>query len=741
MTTPTLVQKRNGTLVIYDPEKIRWALERCLKNSDITPVSGDRHATIEAAMRVVEELIRYKLPTLPTVEQIQDLVETALVGTGELEAARAYIKFRQEKARLREFAPIDELTHDTFAGAARFFPTTLQQFQFFDKYSRFDYVLGRRETWTETVRRAVDYLRELSKNKLTEKTYQDIETAILEMRVMPSMRLLAMAGESARRNGVGIYNCSYIPVLDIQAFVECLIISMSGCGVGFSVESAYVEQFPRIMRQNGYKSRLTVEDSAEGWAEALRTGLEAWFEGEDIDYDYSLIRPAGAPLKIKGGRASGPEPLRQMLSFIRGRFLERQGKFLRPLDAHDIMCAIGGAAVSGGVRRTALISLFDFDDEEMLHCKDGDFERLNPQRWNANNSAVIEEPLTQLQVMQFMGSMVASQRGEPGIFSRYSARKTLPDRRVWADFGTNPCGEILLRPFQFCNLSQAICRPDDTPESLLEKVRIATVIGTIQSLETNFPGLRPEWVQNAEEERLLGVDLNGQMDCPLIRDAAFVEFLKRRAIMTNEVVAEKLGINPSASITCVKPNGNSSQLLNTASGLHPRWSPYYIRNVRVSAHSPLYHVLKDAGAPMDPENGQTVEEATTWVIHFPVGSPEGAWTRHDVTAITQLHHWFHNKTHWTEHNPSCTITYEPNEVLDVVKWVFDNQDMIGGLSFLPKSDAMYAQMPYQEITKAEYERLVSEFPPVDFSKVVRYEHSDLTNAAAELACVSGYCEV
>jgi ribonucleoside-diphosphate reductase alpha chain len=487
---------------------------------------------------------------------------------------------------------------------------------------------------------------------------------------------------------------------------------------------------------------MVVEDSAEGWANALRTGLETWFEGSDMRFDLSQLRQAGAALKTKGGRASGPEPLRVMLDFVRARVLARQGSFLRPIDGHDMMCAVGNAAVSGGVRRTAMISLFDYDDDEMRLSKNGDFERDNNQRWNANNSAVWPAGgRTQVEYMHQFLEMVESGRGEPGIFNREAALSMRPDRRQAAEFGTNPCGEILLRPWQFCNLTAAVARKDDTFESLRDKVEVAAIIGTIQSLATYFPGLRPQWKQNCDDERLLGVDITGQMDSPIAQDAEVKAQLRQIAVDVNRQTAAALGINQSAAITCVKPSGNSSQLLDCSSGLHSRWAPYYIRNVRVATHSPLYKVLRDASVPMDPENGQTPENANTWVIHFPVKAPEGAITREDRSAIQQCEFWLQNKLHWTEHNPSCTITYRPDEVLDVMKWVWEHRDQIGGLSFLPAFDAKYDNMPYVEITREEFEQRAAAFPEIDFSKVYRYEEEDLTNAAQELACSSGYCEI
>jgi ribonucleoside-triphosphate reductase (thioredoxin) len=736
---PASIVKRDGRVVAFDTGRIEHAMERCFASLETEP-----HTPIpELAQRVVNIMAAKSNGQLPTVEGVQDIVEMVLQAAGEFEAAKHYILYRAERAKERERRPVPEDVRRAFDESTRYFPTALQQFQFFDKYSRFNYDLGRRETWVETVDRAVDYLYDLAGSRLPRETYERIRAGILEMRAMPSMRLLAMAGPAARRNSVAIYNCSYQPVESIDSFVEALIISMAGCGVGFSVESKYVENFPRVKRQSGAAPQLyVVEDSAEGWAEALRYGLATWFEGGDVRFDLSLLRPAGAPLKTKGGRASGPEPFRAMLDFVRTRILARQGSFLRPLDAHDMMCAVGNAAVSGGVRRTAMLSLFDYDDDEMRLAKHGDFERDNSQRWNANNSAVWPRGgLTQQDFIKHFMEMVNSERGEPGIFNREAANVMKPARRKEAEFGTNPCGEIILREYGFCNLSAAVARADDSFETLRDKVEIATIIGSIQSMATHFPGLRPQWKQNCEEERLLGVDITGQMDSPAAQDAQVKRRLKEIAIEVNRTTASALGINQSAAISCVKPSGNSSQLLNCSSGLHARWAPYYIRNVRVATHSPLFKVLRDAGTPMDPENGQTPENANTWVIHFPVKAPEGSVTRNERTAVEQAEFWLQNKLYWTEHNPSCTITYKPDEVLDLMKWTWEHRDQIGGLSFLPSFDAQYAQMPYIEITKEEYERLASQFPPIDFSRVWRYEEEDLTSAAQELACASGACEI
>lgn len=728
---PDTIIKRDGRVVSFDSERIETALTRCFASLGKMP-----NLSFSELTQQVVNVVNAKYDQ-PTVEQVQDIVELVLQAAGEYGGAKHYILYRAERAKIRNERSIPDHVRDAFAESNKYFPTDLQKFIFYDKYSRFNYDLGRRETWVETVDRTVDFLEELSGSRLLPTTYERIRKAILEMRVMPSMRMLAMAGPAARRNNIAIYNCSYQPVESIHSFVEALIISMSGCGVGFSVERQYVENMPRIHRQNGFIGQFTVEDSSEGWADALRVGLESWFDGEDIRFDFSLVRPAGAPLRIKGGRASGPGPLRKMLEFIRSTILSRQGSFLRPIDAHDIMCAVGSAAVSGGVRRTAMISLFDYDDVEMRNCKSGVFD---PQRWNANNSAVWpSRKLTQTEVARFVLEMVESHRGEPGIFNRQAAIDTSPTRRVLGDFGTNPCGEIILNPWQFCNLSSAVARSGDTFEDLREKVELAAIIGTIQSMATHFPGLRPVWKRTCEKEYLVGVDLNGQLDSLVAQDPKVQERLRQVAIDANWKTAKVLGILPSPAVTCSKPSGNSAQLLDCSSGIHARWSRFYTRNIRVGAYTPIFKVLRDAGVPMSPENGQTPTNANTWVIHFPVKSPEGAIIRSDRSAMIQCEYWLQNKTFWTEHNPSVTITYQPDEVLDLIKWIWEHQDEIGGMAFLPTFDAQYDQMPYVEISEEEY--YGQKFPEIDFSKLYRYEEKDLTTASQEIACSSGMCDL
>lgn len=989
---------------------------------------------------------------------------------------------------------------NAFLEAEKYFPSPLQMFQFFDKYSRFNYEKKRRETWIETVDRSMSFLKKLSKNKLEDSEYDRIRRFILEMKSSPSMRLLAMAGEAAERQNAALYNCSFLPIDSIDSIVESLIIAMAGTGVGFSVERKYVNNLPEVKNKVdypnvGFKATLVkIQDSTEGWAEAFKIGLNSWFNGEDVFFDYSKIREAGAPLKIKGGRASGPEPLKKLLDFTKEKIQARQGKKLRPIDAHDIVCKVGEAIVSGGVRRTALISLFDIDDAEMRDCKNGENIVGNEQRYMANNSAVWGDDITDEEITKQMTEMKNGMRGEPGIFSRSNANKLAPERRKRfgnVDYGTNPCfapgtlihtskghfpieelvgknvdvwdgknwikinnfrvtaenqpilkiimqdggetrltpyhtcitsdglrvqvkdlrvgdrlmyssapeshgaivekgayikgflmgdgthhkenpilylyntkyscekrliesaeeirieeknrsaiedvgfvnagdnrkrmtgisvrkellswtmenkkrlpksvfawdisskleliagimdadgsasdtkngwmyqiwsinkswlldfqvllktigvqsklslakkagicnfndgygdynsqeswrltisqsasillarqvkfsrlisfdkketsyslqskeniianitsdgienkvycctvpishslalsngllygqcGEINLRPYEFCNLSIAIAREYDTLETLKEKVEVATIIGTIQSMATRFPGLRDIWRKNCEEERLLGVDINGWVDCPVLRPnnqnlEENLKELRDHAVAINKEYSKILGINPSSSVTCVKPSGNSGILFNCASGIHGRWAPYYIRNVRIQAESPIRKIFEDQGVPMVPEIGQNKENANTYVASFPVKSPFGSLTKNDLTALQQCEYWLKAKLFWTEHNPSVTITYKMEEFDELLKWVLKHKEWIGGMSFLPSDDAQYDLMPNIEITEQEYIDKISEFPKIDFSKLYLYEKEDHTSASQELACTSGACSL
>ena len=618
----------------------------------------------------------------------------------------------------------------------QYFPTPIQSFQFYDKYSRFNKELGRRETWEESVDRAVNFLRKLSENKLNDSDYVEIKEAMLNMEAFCSMRLFAMAGPAAERDHTTIYNCAYLPVDRLESFSEALSVYMAGCGVGFSVESQWVDRLPVVSKATGgRKKKIVIDDSAEGWVLALKAGVSAWMGGKDVKFDYSKIRPAGSVLKTKGGRASGPEPLKRLLDFTRNIIQGAAGRNLTSLEVHDIMTMIGDCAVSGGARRSAMISFFDQDDDEMMHSKDNGWVDTDLQRKNANNSMVVNGSLTKDEIKQAFERMDEGY-GEPGLFFRYGMDAPRRERRD--DFGGNPCLEIYLRPRQFCNLSQAIVRPGDNFDALLRKIRIATIIGTIQSSATHFPNLSDEWKDNCEEERLLGVDITGQMDHPGIFTPQLLTQLRQHAIKINKEYAAKLGINQSVAVTCVKPSGNSSVLFDCAPGIHSRWAPYYIRRVRINANSPMRHVLEYAGMVLKPENGQEYETANTLVAEFPIKAPENAVTN-GRSALEQCEWWLMNKVYYTEHNPSVTILYRPEEVPGIARWVYEHQHLIGGMSFLPRDDHNYEQAPYEEIDAATYESMIEAFPYIDFSVLHDLETTDNTTVAQEVACAGGQC--
>jgi ribonucleoside-diphosphate reductase alpha chain len=527
-----------------------------------------------------------------------------------------------------------------------------------------------------------------------------------------------------------------------------MYVSMCGCGVGFSVERQFVEKLPQVKKQTGKKLKThVIEDSKEGWARALVLGLETWFGGKDIDFDFSQLRPMGARLKTMGGRSSGPDPLKAVLEFSKRKILSRQGRRLSPIDVHDIICKIGEVVVSGGVRRTALISLSDLDDEEMRAAKFGQFYITEPQRSMANNSAVYNEKPSTSDFLEEWLSLVKSGSGERGIFNRGGLSKQIPERRLklskkyLGEMGTNPCGEILLRSKEFCNLSEIVARYEDTEESLIKKAKIASILGTYQATLTNFSFLSSEWKNNCEEERLLGVSITGQWDCPAVRNPLTLRKLKETAVEVNKIYAKKFGIKPSASVTCVKPSGTVSQLVDSSSGLHPRHSKYYIRRIRISATDSLFKMLKDQKVRFYPEVGQSYENATTYVLEFPVKAPDNSVFRNDLSAIEQLEYWKMVKENYTEHNPSVTISVGNDEWIDVAGWLYKNWDILGGLSFLPREDFVYQLAPYEEISEEKFNKIISEFPYIDFSNILLYEKEDETQGAKELACVSGTCEI
>lgn len=748
----TKIRKRDGRVVDFDVGRIINAVQKAMQAAE---EGGEREAK-ETASKVYQSLLKMQTRErsfVPTVEGVQDAVEKELILGSFVKTAKAYILYREEHARIREEKEkqerqIPENVRRLATESKKYFRNQLSEFVYYTTYSKWIPEENRRETWLETVSRYIDFMREKLGNKLTEAEYTEVKDYMLNMKAMGSMRLLWGSGKAARATNVCAYNCSYVAPKVWRDFGEIMYVLMCGTGCGYSVEHQNVEALPMIQRQKGVKlPSHTIEDSKEGWAEAFILGLTAWAEGKDVDFDYSKIRPQGARLATMGGRASGPEPLRSLLNFSRDKMFARQGRRLTTLDAHDIICKTGEVVVMGGVRRSALISLSDLDDQEMRDAKNGQFFLTHPERSMANNSAVYNEKPTVSQFLEEWVNLVRSGSGERGIFNRGSLKQQMPARR-WPIFkddawqsGTNPCGEIILKSKQFCNLTEVVARDDDTEETLMDKVRIATILGTYQSALTDFPFLSPEWKKNCDEEALLGVSITGQWDSPALRNAGVFRKLKEVAIETNRLYAQRFGVNPSTCITCVKPSGNGSQLFDSSSGMHPRHSRYYIRRVRIESHSPIFMMLKEMGVPYHPEIGQKPEVATTFVLEFPVQAPDGSIFKDDLTALEQLEYWKMVKVHYTEHNPSVTVSVGENEWLEVGNWVYANWDIIGGLSFLPRSDHVYRLAPYEAIDEARYNELKSKFPVIDFSRIVLYEYDDETKGSKELACVGGVCEI
>lgn len=752
------IQKRDGSIVPFDFEKIVSAIHKAM----IASGEGSREEAVLVAHKVVADVVRiakkYK-NFLPTVEGIQDTVEKELILSDYVATSKGYILYRDKRARLREHGiVVPERVRKLAEESAKYFKgNPLGEFVYLRTYARWVEEENRRETWVETVDRYMSFMKENLGAKLAEKEYAEVRQAILEQKVMPSMRLLQFAGKPARRCNVVGYNCSFIAPTKIQDFAEVLYLSASGTGVGFAAESRNIQALPQIKPQSGKKLPVhVVEDSKEGWANSLSVGMNTWYNGDDVKFDYSKVRPAGTRLKTMGGKASGPEPLRQLLDFAREKILKKQGRRLSNLDAHDILCKIGEAIVSGGVRRSAMISLSDLDDEQMRHAKDGQFYLTEPQRSLANNSAVYEVKPSNTEFMNEWIALMKSGTGERGLFNRGSLEKQLPVRRVaylkakyaghpekgvLGDPGTNPCGEIILQSKQFCNLSEVVARAEDTEATLLTKTRLATLLGTYQSSLTNFNFLSKDWKENCEEERLLGVSITGQWDSPAVRNPETMRKMRDEAIRANKKYAKRFGINASSAITAVKPSGTVSQTINTSSGMHPRHSPFYIRRIRITATDSLFKMLKDQGVPFQPEVGQTMETANTFVFEFPVKSPKGTVFKDDLTAIEQLEYWKMVKQNYTEHNPSVTISIGEEEWIAVANWLYENWDIIGGLSFLPRSNHSYRLAPYEEIDEARYLELKERFKNVDYSKLMAYELRDETEMKKELACAGNTCEI
>ena len=755
------IEKRDGRLVHFDFDKIAAAIWKAM----ITAEEGSQDDATLVAHQVSGELGRFAKKYkgfLPTVEGMQDSIEKYLILNDYVKTAKAYILYRDKRAQLRAaHVDIPEHVRKLANESKKYFEgNTLGEFVYLRTYAKWIPEEGRRETWIETVDRYINFMRENLGKKLTEKEYAEVRTGILKQEVMPSMRLMQFSGDPARRCNACAYNCTFTAPVKLEDFAEIMYLSMQGCGVGFAVESQNVEQLPQITKQSGKKPEVhIIADSAAGWCDALTLGLKVWYAGKDVTFDFSQIRPAGARLKTMGGKASGPEPLRSLLAFARERVLSRAGRRLRAIDVHDVICKIGECVVAGGVRRTAMISLSDLDDVEMRDAKKGQFYMTDPHRSIANNSAVYEVQPSNTELMDEWVALMKSGSGERGIFNRGGIAATLPKRRteyfkkvgfigedgvIHGSIGTNPCAEIILQSKQFCNLSEIIARASDTEASLLRKARLAAILGTYQSTLTKFNYISQDWTDHNKAERLLGVSITGQWDSPVARQEEVMRKVRDMAVKTNVTYAKRFGIERSMSVTAVKPSGTVSQTFNCASGIHPRHAPYYIRRVRISATDSLFKLMRDQGVPYYPEVGQSMEEANTYVLEFPVKAPDHskeARFKDDLTALDQLEYWKRVKLNYTEHNPSATISVSENEWIAVVDWVQKNWDIVGGLSFLPRSNHIYRLAPYETITEEEYEERMSRFPKVDYSKLIAYERQDESDMKRELACAGGTCEI
>lgn len=625
-------------------------------------------------------------------------------------------------------------------------PTDYQNFIATSRYARWLDEEGRRETWTETVTRYVDYMAD--KTGLDKKTTDEIWNAIYSLDVMPSMRALMTAGPALDRDNTAGYNCSYLPVDDVKSFDEAMYILLCGTGVGFSVERQYIDKLPEIPEKLfPSQTTIVVRDSKEGWAKAFRQLVALLYSGEIPNYNVKNVRPAGARLKTFGGRASGPAPLVDLFKFTINMFKGAVGRKLNSYECHSIMCKIGEIVVVGGVRRSAMISLSNLSDIRMRHAKTGQWWETAPHMALSNNSVAYTDKPDSETFLREWTSLVESKSGERGIFNRVSAKKQAskngrrdPDH----EFGTNPCSEIILRPHQFCNLTEVVIKEYDKDEDLERKVRLATILGTAQATLTDFPYLRKIWQNNTQEERLLGVSLTGIMDnihtnCNLVNMEERLTKLKKVAIDTNKKYAKKFGIQQSTAITCVKPSGTVSQLCDSASGIHARHSRYYIRTVRGDNKDPLTKFMIDQGVPSEP---CVMKPETTTVFSFPMMSPKGSRLRDDLSAIDQLNIWLIYQEHWCEHKPSITVTVREEEWIDVGAFVFKHFDKMSGVSFLPHSDHVYQQAPYQECTEDEYNDMLSKVKSrINWSKLKDYEKNDTTSGSQTMACSGDSCEI
>ena len=739
---------RDELLVPFDIRRIETAMLK----------AGAKNINLSKIVTIFEQVEQNKI----SVENIQDLVEEFLMKE-DPKAAKKYILYRQEHAKLR--SKTDKEFRQLMIKSNSYFDDPFQVTVYLRTYPKVIRTIGRndrRECWIENIQRYVTAMHETLQDVLPAADYEKVYQLMLNKQVAPSMRLFQFAGEAMKLDNTRGYNCGFARPTCIKDIVDIMHNSMSGTGMGFAVRSN-INAFPVPLKPKyaDIPKIHVIEDSRAGWCDALKYGLKHWWQGKDIYFDFSKIRPAGKPLISSGGTASGPQPLYELLSYAKNVITKAamEERKLSTLELHDLICKIGQIVVVGGVRRSALMSMSDLNDELMALAKSGQWYVDNPQRALANNSAVYTSKPDILTFTAEWNKLMQSHSGERGIFSVSHLHEQLPARRVKLyqeigqpldELGTNPCGEIILRDGQFCNLSSVICRPDETVDSLMEKIRIATLIGTYQATMTDFKYIDKKYKKNTELERLIGVSLAGQMQCPLVQDEQILVMARECVKKYNEYYANLFGINAATATTCVKPDGTLGSITGVTSGLHCAFAEYFIRRLRITRLDPLAQLLQHQGLIPEPEAMEVIklqgqgkkcglDDVSTWVFSFPLKAPTGAKIQSECSALEQCDNWLRSKKYWCEHNPSVTITVKDDEWLQVGNWVYQHWEDIGGLSFLPHSDHSYQQMPYEAISKEKYEELIAAMPKLDFSKLPYFENVDYIDPMANAACSGGVC--
>lgn len=750
-------RKRDDSVVPFDLSKVRRALFRCFHSVGLAATlpggPAEEEEVVSRVVRLVVNSLRGTREAVHPVETIQRHVLQHLWGEELFEAAEHYQNYRETHRRRRAAAAVPAEVADRVRADQKHFPHDLQYYQLMSKFSRWREADRRRETWREvTYDRVVPWLQRVPQaaGKLSVGEWQELADAMFRLEASPAMRVVQMAGPALDRCHIGAYNCAYMPLEDVGGFAELLYVLMQGTGVGFSAETDYVSELPRVKKQKGKAPDvLVVEDDTESWCDVYREGLQRLWDGHDFHADVSRVRPKGARLKTKGGRASGPGPLLDLFAFSRNLVKSRQGRYLEDTDVHRLGCFTGKIVQVGGVRRAAEISLSDLDSVGMRTIKSGTWWDAGAGLWPdakylsmANNSAVYGADTPVEVFMEEWLALVKGKSGERGIFNRAAAQKYRPKRRKAARFGVNPCGEIVLRPYGLCNLSMAIARPGDTAADLRRKVRLAAVFGKLQSLCTDFRYVRPEWKKNADEERLLGVDITGQADCDLLKPgapgrAALLRELAKVVEDTDVELSARFGVGRSAANTTVKPGGDSAVLFHCGSGVSPWFARHSVRWVREPKDSPVARFLVASGVP---HADAPEAPAELMVFGFPREAPAGSLVRDDVPARDQFFNWLEWKDNWAEHSVSATIYVEPHEWPELGALVYQHLDKITGLSFLPKDNGSYTYAPNEEVTEERFREMSAAFPDLNWAKLPEYEAEDGTTGSQTFACVGGGCE-